>query len=204
MDVLTEVVQRQCLMDHKKQKPNVQFLAGGGRGGRQSQIYRRQSEVHTKIALAQGECTMEVDLRKALRFPDNLCPTAQTSWYMVRRRHVLHSVILAELTVPRVANAKWAHERKARQYWVPKHQIEDNGWKMPSAFSGGRLLRFYWRVHGQVPDCNGCCTVHQTDHHQEAPRNAGNSLWLDLEWDPRIRVNCSHDIHNFSKTPGTR
>ena len=91
-----------------------------------------------------------------------------------------------------LSNTGWAHSAVGGQHRLgprkESHKLprpEELNWRqwleMPCISSRGWLPRFCWTVYSEVLDCNRCCTTHQTVHHQEAPRNGGDSLCMDLE-----------------------
>ena len=116
----------------------------------------------------------------------------------------LHSVILAELTVPWEANIEWAHERKATKYHDLKNQIEDNGWKCLvypvevgcRGFVGQSTVKFLNAI-GVAPRIRQA-TIRKL---QETAETA--SAWI---WNSRDQMKTDrtwHDSHAHHHPPGS-
>ena len=91
-----------------------------------------------------------------------------------------------------LSNTGWAHSAVGGQHRVgpreESHKVprpEEPNWgqwlEMPCISNRGWLQWFCWTVYCDVLECNQCCTMHPTGQHQEAPRNGGDSLCVDLE-----------------------
>ena len=165
-------------MDRPQQEPNIQFVREGD---------GKEEDSHKSTG-------------GSLEIPRTYLPDSPT----VRHCNVVRHTALS--------NTGWAHSAVGGHHrmgpWEESHKVpwlEEPNWgqwlEMPCISGRGWLPRFCWTVYCEVLECNRCCTTHQTGHHQEAPRNGGDSLCVDLEepgpdgnWPNMTQLTCTPSL----------